>query len=191
MKTTIIGDVHGKFDRLNMIVKCLPDNRIIQVGDLGIGFVGYAHPLRFNNNFQFIRGNHDNPSVCKTHQNYLGEYGNLDEIFFIGGALSIDKDSRTIGYDYWDDEELSWVQLMDCLELYAKIKPKVVVSHDCPTLAKPFHGFDSRTQAAMQTMYESHQPDLWVYGHYHVSRKEQIGRTKFVCLNELECFTYE
>jgi len=33
-----------------------------------------------------------------------------------------------------------------------------------------------------------HQPDIWIHGHYHVSKKTTYGKTKFICLNELETY---
>lgn len=191
-KTTFIGDTHGKFNDLNRIIKCLPNNRIIQIGDLGIGFAGYPYTASFPANFSFIRGNHDNPQKCKEHPNYIGEYGTKDEFFYISGAFSIDKDSRTQGIDYWDNEELSHLQLIECVELFTKKKSQFVFSHDCPLSIKyelGFFGFDTRTQYAMQQMFECHQPELWIFGHYHISRKLEINGTKFVCLNELETYT--
>ena len=177
---------------MNRIVKCLPDNRLIQIGDLGIGFVGYPYPVFFPANFSFIRGNHDNPQKCQEHPNHIGEYGIKDEFFYISGALSIDKDNRTQGIDYWEDEELSYRELSKCFQLFIEKKPKIVFSHDCPLSVKyelNFFGFDTRTQHAMQQMLEYHKPELWIFGHYHISRKLEINGTKFVCLNELETYT--
>jgi hypothetical protein len=37
-------------------------------------------------------------------------------------------------------------------------------------------------------MFDQWQPELWVFGHYHFSRNFKIGKTRFLCLNELEPF---
>ena len=71
-----IGDVHGKYGRYETILKN-SDLPTIQVGDMGVGFFhrDYEGTLRpFANppydkmvagNHRFIRGNHDNPYVCR------------------------------------------------------------------------------------------------------------------------------
>ena len=49
----------------------------------------------------------------------------------------------------------------------------------------------SRTRQAFQAMFEAHQPDLWVFGHWHHSFDGVLDGTRFVCLNELEARTFD
>jgi hypothetical protein len=46
---------------------------------------------------------------------------------------------------------------------------------------------NTRTSQALQSMLEIHQPDIWIFGHYHVAREFQTLKyeTKFVCVPEL------
>lgn len=191
-----IGDVHGGFSTLNFLIK---DNKkpYLQLGDMGVGFHGYPYPKRLHNNFKFIRGNHDSPEICHTHSNFLGDFGYLEkqQLFFISGGYSIDKDMRTIGLDWWEDEELNYTQMLAAIDLYNASNPKIVVSHECPTIIKymmlnamPKLNITSRTEQALTTMFDNHKPETWLFGHYHQTRVIQEDTTKFICLGELEMY---
>lgn len=186
----LIGDVHGKFNEYLRIIQ--DEESSIQLGDFGVGFPKYR-PFNIPEQHRFIRGNHDNPDVCRQHPNYLGEFGYTDkDIFFVSGAYSIDKDWRIEGVSWWNDEELSYTQGQECIDLYKKIKPKIMVSHDCPEslcssqFCEHKEMIKTRTGQFLQMMFEYHSPKLWVFGHYHTSFKKVIGGTEFVCLAELE-----
>lgn len=92
----LIGDVHGKFDRYGEILTGLPCS--IQLGDMGIGFgLDDLFPKADPTKHRFLRGNHDNPELCRRHPNYLGDFGFEFGIFFISGAFSVDRHLRTMG----------------------------------------------------------------------------------------------
>ena len=144
------------------------------------------------NKARFIRGNHDNPIVCRKHKQWIKDGHFENGMMFIGGALSIDRSQRTEGFDWWRDEECSHDQFYQFMDKIEKEKPEIIVTHDCPLRVIPFikgshHGYDnSRTQQALQAIFELHQPKLWVHGHHHVSFRMTIEGTKFICLSELE-----
>jgi len=167
----------------------------IIIGDVGIGFpfgdwnLPVLHP-----NHKFIRGNHDNPEVCREHTNYLGDFGYLKEqdIFFVSGGFSIDKQFRTENITWWPDEELSYKQGIDVLELYGEVKPRVVISHECPTAIKPYvltntYKFNivSNTESLLQKMFSMHRPEYWIFGHHHKRLEMEIGTTKFIALKDI------
>ncbi len=107
----------------------------------------------------------------------------------IRGAASIDKHMRTEGLDWFPDEELSMMQCDGAISMIQQCKPRVVLSHDCPTeVAMEMYGrlIKSRTDQMLQACFLHHQPQLWVFGHHHFSWTKVIGGTKFVCLGELE-----
>jgi len=181
-----IGDVHGKFEFYWTIVeKC---DESIQVGDMGAGFrtlpkVPMTH--------RFIRGNHDSPEVCKADPHWIPDGKVENGMMFIGGAWSIDQEWRIPGISWWEDEELSYREFEGLIDKYERVKPEVMVTHDCPTImAKQVHShhFDdnSRTREALDTMFEIHCPDLWIFGHHHVSMKGKAGSTDFIALAELD-----
>ena len=210
--TTIrfIGDVHGHFARYKTILKNSP-YPTIQVGDMGIGFKKWPHGEFSANppydkmvagNHKFIRGNHDNPSACKQHSQWIEDGRWIREgnttIMFIGGALSIDRAHRVEGYSYWSDEELSSERLMALVDLYEVVEPTIMVTHEFPdTIAEMIVNegratpikldprFASRTRQAFQSMFELYQPKLWLGGHWHVPFDKVINGTRFVCLPEL------
>lgn len=203
-----IGDVHGKFRQYKRIIRDSPPS--IQVGDMGVGFYKlYAGTIKADSNppydrmvegnHRFIRGSHDNPSVCEEHRQWIrdGRQEVIDgaKLFFCGGALSVDRGYRTEGLDWWKDEELSSPELGSLIEEYAEFKPDVVVTHDCPeSVANEMMSVrnmtkfndHSRTRVALDEMFNQHEPQLWVFGHWHRSADFLMDGTRFICLAELE-----
>jgi hypothetical protein len=193
-----VGDVHGKFSRYKAIIKEHKDT--IQVGDMGIGFRRWPHGEYSQNppydemvkaNAQFIRGNHDNPAVCRKHSQYIADGRVHNDMMFIGGAYSIDWQYRTEDFSWWRDEECSPEQFKVLHGIYTVTKPACMVTHDCPKNIYPMlhthHWNDpARTPVALQAMWEVHKPKLWVFGHHHKSFDMIVDGTRFVCLAELE-----
>lgn len=197
-----IGDVHGKIEEyLNLLERRIPeDEESLQVGDMGLGFWGVSLP-HLDPRHKWFRGNHDAPEQCRAHENYKGDFGYDPEkkLFWLAGAFSIDRAWRTEGVSWWADEELSLEKLHEAFELYIKVKPEVVVSHECPTIAAEYMLRDligpyfqakrdcanSRTARAMQEMFDVHQPKYWVFGHYHVDKTFELKGTEFRCVAEL------
>lgn len=196
-----IGDVHGKFARYKKLIKKCDTS--IQVGDMGVGFfrqdgspdINPPYDTMSRGNHRFIRGNHDNPAVCARHDFWIPDGTYENGMFFLGGAVSIDRAWRTEGYSWWSDEECSYVDLNKYIEFYAQVKPNIVVSHECPEsianqIMAAFNKVKiddaSRTRQALEQMLYLHQPKLWVFGHWHHSINFMHGQTRFRCLNELE-----
>lgn len=208
MKKTFIGDCHGKYDRYGKILKTCQNS--IQVGDMGVGFfrenawdgelIPYANPpydRMVEGGHRFIRGNHDNPNVCKRHTQWIPDGTIEDGVMFIGGALSIDRAMRVEGRSWWAEEELNYGELNDLAGKYLQEKPRVMVTHDCPeTVANHLFNttkiFDpSRTRQAFDGMWENHKPELWIFGHWHDHRNVEIMGTRFICLAELQTMELE
>ena len=193
---TFVGDVHAKFDQFKRIGERYPLDLIIQVGDFGLGFADHTVLNHFYG-WRFIRGNHDNPNLAAIHPCHMGDYGYwIDyDLFYAGGAYSIDSHLRMAGLDWWENEELSITQWYDAVAMYGESFPKIVVTHDCPTVAAPDYVKNnrrkSRTQQALDAMWDTWAPELWVFGHHHVPIREKIEGTHFVGLAELETFRYE
>jgi Icc-related predicted phosphoesterase len=78
--------------------------------------------------------------------------------------------------------------------LYRQSKPKIVITHDCPQaiaaiMLRPDQKiYENMTGWALNELLNIHQPDLWIFGHWHQSRTIEYGKTKFVCLDELEMY---
>ncbi len=202
-KMRLIGDVHGKYRNYATLLMNTPDDMpSIQVGDFGIGFgpvPTQLEELMVKRGDKFIRGNHDKPSECKQHSQWIPDGSVYNDVFCIGGASSIDRAYRTEDVDWWPDEELSIAELNKAIDIYTQIKPKVVVSHDCPeAIARILfeHIYteegSNRTRDALQAMYDIHMPQFWIFGHWHTNRMALFqNTTTFVCLNELNYIDIE
>ena len=202
-KCKLIGDCHGKIDSLSgHLVQHGDDFKILQLGDMGLGFEGVRLPS-IHKNFGFIRGNHDSPSMCRMHSNYAGDFGMWNGIFVMGGAYSIDWLHREPGISWWPDEEMSHEELDECLKAYIAAKPSIVASHEAPQAigqaliqdggfrVYKYGSTESRTAKMMQRMFTYHQPEYWFFGHYHRDWQANLGGTHFQCLNELSTTTLE
>jgi hypothetical protein len=205
MLIRFIGDVHGRFAQYKRIIANVENS--IQVGDMGVGFRRnggardgelYSNPPHYamvRANHRFIRGNHDNPAVCRQHSQWIADGHIEDDVMLIGGALSVDRQWRTEGYDWWADEELSSSELGILVDLYAVARPRLMITHDCPESVavrmcvlsgRDKLDFPSRTRQAFQSMFELRQPGLWIFGHCHASFDSVLDGTRFICLAGLE-----
>jgi len=203
-KTRFIGDVHGYKYELSLVLHNLPAdvNTVIQVGDMnvGMGQGDFWHEsleeMLIGVNGHFIRGNHDNPAQCREMLPWIKDGIIQNDVMFIGGAWSIDYQWRTRGVDLFDDEELSYEELHKMIEIYDHVRPKVMVTHDCPLSVsnklfiernKSFSGvqYKTRTGSAFEEMFKIHKPAMWIFGHWHCDTDEVIDGTRFICLNEL------
>ena len=192
---TFVGDVHAKFEAFKRIGDRYPLDLIIQVGDLGLGFADHA-VLDHTMGWRFIRGNHDHPDIAAIHPCYMGDYGYWidNDLFYASGAYSIDAHLRVNGLDWWGSEELSITDWYAAIDLYGEMFPKIVVTHDCPTVAAPdyvrYSHRKSRTQQALDALWDTWAPELWVFGHHHSHIRNVIEGTQFVGLAELECYRH-
>lgn len=198
--TILIGDVHGLFYDYKQLIESYGWTETIQLGDFGIGFPDTQNvKLEIFGSHRFIRGNHDNPEVCVNHSNYLGDYGclngsynggNCSKLFYMSGAWSIDYRWRTPGLDWWPGEQLVQADINNAIKLYKKEFPNIVISHDCPTMIlEKFHPrmvIPTRTSQAFDEMLLFHKPQFWIFAHHHISWRQKISGTWFICLDELE-----
>lgn len=212
MSITIIGDVHGQTKTYQKWLRdnLDPSQRSIQIGDMGLGFAGVGLPAPGQPilplNHKFFRGNHDDPVRCKKHPNYLGDFGFLeaDSVFWVAGAWSIDRAMRIEGISWWAEEELSYSELEKAIDLYNQVKPRFVLSHEAPAVAAKVLLYSlmgtyfaekaqcqaSRTAQALEAMLMLHEPEKWIFGHYHVDKKFFVPgkQTEFICIGGIMQF---
>ena len=103
----------------------------------GVMVSSYSNPPHYammRGNHRFIRGNHDNPAECRKHCHSGSRtvVSRKNDTMFIGGAVSIDRVWRQEGYNWWPDEELSITPLNILVDRYLDIRPRIMVTHDCP-----------------------------------------------------------
>ncbi len=188
MKIRFIGDVHGKVDTYSALIS--QDSLYsIQVGDFGFKLSHDWHRANIDGDWHKINfGNHDYlPYINKRYS--LGDFSLWKGVFSIRGAKSIDRYRRKENYDWFSNEELDYATGLSCFDVYAKCRPSVVVSHDCPAYVRAylFNVFDkSPTSNLLEACWQQHKPDTWVFGHWHKSIDVNIKGTRFICLAECE-----
>ena len=204
----IIGDIHGKIvPYLDLLVGV---EESIQIGDFGMGFLSPYQQSRVDEihasgKHKFIRGNHDDPARCRASKSWIedGHHDAENSMMLIGGAWSIDGDYRR-EYDrkkgttsWWPDEQLTVTELAQIKADYIRHKPRIMITHDAPMQAAKEMFFDDKyknmcwpqtstdTAEALQEMFYEHQPELWIFGHWHFDEQRTINGTRFINLNEL------
>ena len=109
---------------------------------------------------------------------------------FFGGARSIDKMYRVEGQSWWAYEQPTHAEWDEFFQLYDKLKPEVVVTHDCPLIVPLKYNNSSRESEPVPRMFDnvvrnsSHVPRLWAFGHHHLLGSWNIQGTKFVCCGQ-------
>ncbi len=217
-----LGDIHANFSWLSAVLRLeiFRNSSIIQVGDFGLGFLQdediqlqlLNESCLYNNvDLKVIRGNHDKPNYFKAEQNYsniqlLEDYSilNLNDftILLIGGAISVDRISRSQNVNYWKEEEIQVnpLKIEDIMRQHPKID--IVVTHTAPNSAPPyFHGkivdiyrqrdrtllLDiDRERSSLSSLLKKIETcgvKLWIYGHFHLSDENNTKGVNFVALN--------
>lgn len=189
----IIGDVHGQYEQYHRLLR--KARFTLQVGDFGFDYTTLKNVDARRH--RIVGGNHDNYDDIDNWPHFLGDYGihnipGFGDVFFIRGGISIDRYTRIEGVNWWMNEELGMAECYAALDAYSKAKPNFVVSHECPRTIVPYATasmliLPSRTNQLLEQMFAMHQPDRWVFGHYHKSFDKTVDGTQFTCLNKLEC----
>jgi hypothetical protein len=203
--TRLIGDIHGQLAEYKVYGIDKFEGPTIQIGDFGVGFgqSDYWHEsinsFHSDGHHRFIRGNHDNPATCKEMVGWIKDGTVENDVMFIGGAWSIDNPDappgwykRTKDRDWWEDEECSDEQFAQMLDVYSVVKPRIMITHDCPhniaghmfwdtgILKGP--RYNTRTGDFLQKLFEIHQPENWYFGHWHHTMLYKRDNTMFHCL---------
>lgn len=199
----IIGDIHGKYDQYINIAQESPDGLSVCVGDVGFDYTYLIENLD-SSCHKIIPGNHDNHFDYSPH--FLGRFGEATlgnhRFFFIGGAWSIDRKYRTQGKDWFYNEELSFAEMNDCLDLWEKSDCELLITHDMPFFYvnkymrplwskfiqeefSPFRG--SNTNHFLEAVWNVKRASLahWLHGHHHVDFSIELDGVKLQCLSEL------
>lgn len=204
MRFRIIGDVHGDRRYLDLIKGC---DYSLQVGDMSYDYsiLDTVDPEKH----KFIPGNHEDYDKVFDQPHCLGNFGVYENpvcsVFFIRGAWSIDKKYRTFKVDWFPNEEMSQEEWGRCIDLYAQVKPDILISHDCPfsilsrlsnpNIAKSF-GFNSGnirtiTGAGLDECISIHKPKNHFFGHHHKWFDEVIDGVHYYCIPTLKYIDLE
>lgn len=206
----IIGDVHGKNAQYCDITKSCDYS--IQIGDMGFDYRLLTLLGVDSTKHKFFAGNHDNydkyygsaHTFNNTKDFGLTSHGGL-EFFFVRGGFSIDWKQRQKSYfsgkakSYWDNEELDLEEMEKALHEYRRVKPDIMITHECPRSVSKYVGdnsilemfgynpgtFTTKTSELLEIMFQHHQPKRWYFGHYHNNWSSEINGTQFRCIDEL------
>jgi predicted phosphodiesterase len=203
MRLTFLGDIHGHYTEL--LQDCEENkkaDRIYQLGDFGFGFSLPNQPdlgigstvfsaesaVELPANLRILRGNHDCPATMAGHPNYIGDYG-VDDlgVGYVSGAMSVDKNVRTPGLDWWPEEELSLSNLNRAVDLLIAMKPRIIITHTAPYAFEFFlekWPKVGRTNQALDELWKYHAPEIWICGHHHVNEVKRLKETIFCCVNQ-------
>ena len=179
------------------------------IGDFGMGLKHEQekHLITLNGNLSdvnchlwVIRGNHDDPKyfqrdpiVGYSNITFVPDYSVLNisgkKILCVGGAISIDKDKRTEGWDWFPDEGFNFEDVSQ----YKNID--IVVTHTAPMFVAPWAigNFVEKHPEAIQeridmadvydTLAKNNNIERWLYGHFHNSYHQLNNGTTFQCLD--------
>ncbi len=209
--TYLVGDVHGKILSLinNLQSNQLAGSSFILLGDVGIGFdakdeqkLHHCDVLLQNtgNHFYLIRGNHDNPR-CWQDSAWLIPFENIHFVndgqqliigskryVAFGGAISVDRCTRTLGLDYWNGEAFvpPKSRIKDIQGVLAHTGPFAqgwgsIMSYIVRDVALR-HDLAKEQDDILDTI-KLLRPEQWFCGHFHISENTCVENTLCRCLN--------
>lgn len=211
------GDTHGNIDHWHYLIRVALANEvrtIIQVGDFGFWthtkdgrffLSDLSNALILNDlDVYWIDGNHESferlyalpvgadgfrPVHNRITHIPRGALVQIEghKVLGIGGAYSIDKDSRLPGVSWWPEELITQGDILTALD---NEQPDIVVTHDVPE-SVPHRYFlnqyptgETRSQRLLlEEVFQKFHPNLWVHGHYHRRYEYQLDNTRFIGLS--------
>ena len=204
----VTGDIHGNLRdyRLSLLSNLKEDDYVIFLGDFGFGWNNTLMEC-FNEAFPhfpctvlFIAGNHENYNILKalpTKEMFGSEVGvfregvyhlktgevytiNGKKFLVFGGALSIDREYRTLGVGYWEEEIPSLEEFNRALDNLKKNDYKIdyLLTHTCSeNIIKDMFNYSEvipDKTATMIRLIESKikSPYINYFGHFHEHREK-------------------
>lgn len=106
-------------------------------------------------------------------------------ILFMGGALSIDKDLRILGKNWFPEETITQKDF----ENLPDGRVDIFITHTCPVelvndlkVGYPEKGLEP-SNYALSELWKAYKPDLWFFGHWHQYGEYKIMGTKCYALS--------
>lgn len=202
MRIHFIGDVHGHLGDLGRILRIVPADLFIQVGDMGIAKRWVGTDEIPPGNLMYIRGNHDQYQyILESKDPRFVDDGNSFDLgnshfVFCGGGFSVDHRTRIEGLTWWRDE-IPEKQVVD--KFFDNIRTVmdlgenlVIVTHTPPVrLIRELRPGSEKVLDSLAVDFDnalSHliegYPCLWVCGHLHPETIIQkiYRNTKVICI---------
>lgn len=202
-KIMVCGDVHGNWPVLNKLINTKQPSTILACGDFGYWprdknpAYSLSNVKPQNTKIHWCDGNHEDhealqarttdevaPGIFYQPRGSVLTLPDGRTVMFFGGADSYDKDSRTVGFD-WFREELPSNADVDRAMAYNGKQIDIVISHTCPdvfVLPVDIHMNDP-TRTALSMVYEKFKPKMWYFGHWHKFRNGQCGECQWIGLD--------
>jgi Icc-related predicted phosphoesterase len=205
-KVMVVGDTHACFEKLNRLIFENKPDIVIVCGDFGYWIpMSQFAPIRpQGSKIYFCDGNHENhmflnallkaqdyertPIEIQDNVFYMPRGSTLDidgqTLLFMGGAESIDKAYRIKGYDWFEEESISWIDLD---KVPRGLKPDIIITHTAPDfIIRQIGGEgDKHSEKVLRTLYARHKPKHWYFGHMHRVCEKKTGGVEFHGLNEI------
>lgn len=211
-----IGDLHGDWSAINTLINTEKPDIVLSVGDWGY-WPKYHGKSIFHNNrsmtwdnyavnnpdtdIYWCDGNHeDHWALAALESNeiqkrvYYMKRGSTLElpdgrtVLFMGGANSIDRKYRRLGYNWFPEELITQREVMEL----PKVNVDIVISHTCPEEFLPNLGamsFDDRdpSRKALSYILEEYRPSMWFFGHWHTNKTGYTNHCEWTALNMACC----
>ena len=197
-----VGDTHADIPRMQDILNLAAEQQveyIIQLGDFGwwprwsggLDFINYVdHTIEELglNPLIFVPGNHEDyadimdkyadpklhelrDNIYMTGRGYHTVIGSK-RVLFVGGAVSVDKDVRTSGWDWFPEETITQRQFGEIADHIATApKIDILASHDVVDGVNPgirmIAGY-GEVRRALRAIGEICKPSRNIHGHYHI-----------------------
>lgn len=196
-------------------------DHIVQVGDFGywehrangidfLDIVNYRLAVA-GKTLHWVDGNHENHTLLRRkygpredgmveiRENIIyiprgtrWEWGGVS-FLGIGGAHSIDKDSRSEGESWWPEELVTAEEVQRCV---SDGPVDVVVAHDVPMFVdlsphlwragvRPWGwaGPSAENRSRLAQVFDGVRPKVWAHGHYHLQYTDSVDNCTFIGLD--------
>ena len=213
MRFLVVGDIHGDIAAIELAFKLALKHsvdKILQVGDFGYfpRIPSYRRFLRVCSRLAqttgisiiFIDGNHEdhyalphNVVVSSFHEVLPGVFWasrGLHFVFeathfvFLGGAYSIDSNSRVVGATVFPD--LECIRYKDIASTLSASTCDILICHDAPTTIdfhlKHLYSAGEANRRILDSIISTLTPKVVLHGHYHMYHDTTVGASRIIGL---------
>lgn len=204
----VVGDVHGDFGTLNSFISKKRPKIILQCGDFG--FFPHLNLFRLdtmgnqrrlekkdpkvgNAKLYWAPGNHEDywelqnitsneiwKNVFYMKRGSILTLPDKRNVLFMGGADSRDKNTRTLGIDWFPEENITQ---KDVMSIPDNVKIDIVISHTCPNEFDIGVYDKDFNREALSYILNTYKPSLWYCGHWHKYKTGFTNDCRWTVLN--------
>ncbi len=192
---------------------------LLQCGDFGIWEESDITNLPVKNKIEFIKdghikiyfadGNHENHDLLDKLEEdnpnkafpeiipyvYFGKFGSVlklldgTKIMFCGGAESEDKAFRILGTEWWPQEGIDEIDMMNLPPTSESVD--WIISHAAPfsfdlgvyVYTSRYGKLNEPSRHKLEEIFQKYQPTRWYFGHYHYNYLRQNNDCRWQCMN--------